>query len=99
MHFIAKLKTILSILLCLMTGGGFFSGLGDLMKAGDIDMIQNGHTKSFATTYTELVSYPGNDQERQSWQQGMVTGNGENGAIIAGFPYHISEYSLYHAVE
>ena len=88
MQWIQKLKTIISILLVLITGGGFFPGIRDLMKAGDVTMIQNDHTKSFATVFTELVAYPGNDEERQSWQQGMVTGNGENGAVCAGSPYN-----------
>ena len=87
MKLILKLKTILAILLCLLTGGGFFEGIQTMMKAGDVSMIQNDHTKSFATKYTELVPYPDSDADRRSWQQGMVTGNGENGAVIAGSPY------------
>ena len=83
-----KLRTILSILLCLITGGGFFSGVRDLWKAGDATMIGNEHQKSFSTVFTELVPYANNDEDRQSWQQGMVTGNGENGAILAGSPYN-----------
>ena len=90
MNLIQKLKMTVSILLCLITGGGFFPGVLNLMRAGDVDMIQNDHTKSFATTYTELFSYPDNDPDRQSWQQGMVTGNGENGAVIVGSPYRDS---------
>lgn len=90
MKLIQKLKTILSILLCLITGGGFFPGVLNLMRAGDVDMIKNDHTKSFATAYTELVSYPNDEPGRQSWQQGMVTGNGQNGAVVAGSPYRDS---------
>ena len=66
----------------------FSPGIRDLMKAGDVAMIQNDHTKSFATVFTELAAYPDTDEERQSWQQGMVTGNGENGAVCAGSPYN-----------
>ena len=88
MKLFQKLKVCISILLILITGGGFFPGIWNMMKAGDVSMIQNDHTKSFATEFTELVAYPGNDEERQSWQQGMVTGNGENGAVCAGSPYH-----------
>ena len=57
------------------------------VEKGSIDMIKNDHTKSFATEYTELVAYAQTDEERVSWQHGMVTGNGENGAVVAGSPY------------
>ena len=88
MRFFEKLKTFISILLCLITGGGFFAGIRDMLKAGDVTMIADGHAKSFSTVFTELVPYADNDKDRQSWQQGMVTGNGENGAICAGAPYN-----------
>lgn len=82
-----RLKTLVCILLCLLKGGGFFPGVWNMMKAGDVSMINNDHAKSFATAYTELVPYATNDRDRLSWQQGMVTGNGENGAVCAGSPY------------
>ena len=53
----------------------------------DIDMIKNDHTKAFATEYTELVPYAREHKDTISWFDGMVTGNGENGAVIAGSPY------------
>ena len=82
-----KIKVIISILMCLITGGSFFPGFMNFLKAGDVDMIKNSHTKSFATEFTELVPYASNDKDRLSWSEGMVTGNGENGAVIAGSPY------------
>ena len=50
-------------------------------------MINNDHTKAFATEYTELVPYASEHEDTISWFDGMVTGNGENGAVIAGSPY------------
>ena len=88
MKWIQRLKTLLSILLILITCGSFFPGARDVLKAGDVTMIESDHAKSFSTVFTELAAYPSNDEERQSWQQGMVTGNGENGAICAGSPYN-----------
>ena len=82
-----KIKIIISILLCLLTGGSFFQGVANLFRAGSADMIPNDHCKSFATEYTELVPYASDDEDRVSWMQGMVTGNGENGAVCAGSPY------------
>ena len=84
---ISKIRIFISILMCIFTGGSFFAGMGNLLKAGCVDMINNDHAKSFATEYTELVAYASNDKDRLSWQEGMVTGNGENGAVIAGSPY------------
>ena len=85
--FWQKIKIILSILFCLLTGGNFFQGVTNLFRAGDVDMIGNDHAKSFSTEYTELVPYASSDEDRVSWMQGMVTGNGENGAVCAGSPY------------
>lgn len=82
-----RLRVIISILMCLVTGGNFFPQIWNFLRAGDIDMIKNDHTKSFAAEFTELVPYANNDRDRLSWQEGMVTGNGENGAVIAGSPY------------
>ena len=84
---IQKLRITISILLCILTGGNFFTGILNFFRAGDVGMINNSHTKSFATEYTELVPYANNDKDRLSWQEGMVTGNGENGAVVAGSPY------------
>ena len=85
--FLQKLKIFISILLCLLTGGDFFHGMTNFFRAGDVDMIPNDHLKSFATEYTGLVPYADNDADSLSWMQGMVTGNGENGAVCAGAPY------------
>ena len=82
-----KLKIFISILLCLLTGGNALQGFAALFRAGRAEDIPNDHLKSFATTYTELVPYAGTEEERLSWMQGMVTGNGENGAVCAGSPY------------
>ena len=83
-----RIKIFISILLCILTGGNLFSGMLSFLRAGDINTVDNGHEKSFATTFTALVPYAGTDEERMSWMEGMVTGNGENGAIIAGAPYN-----------
>ena len=87
MRLIQRIKYIFILLLCLILGGDFFPGVRNLMRAGDVTMINNDHAKSFATTYTRLVPYADNDKDRLSWQEGMVTGNGENGAVCAGAPY------------
>ena len=84
---IQKLKTWISILICVLVGGNFFGGMLNLFRAGNEQMIQNNHAKSFATEFTALVPYANNDKDRLSWQEGMVTGNGENGAVCAGAPY------------
>ena len=84
------LKALLCVLLCIIIAGGAYGGYAlyySSNRKGNVDMIENSHTKSFATEYTELVAYASTDEERQSWQDGMVTGNGENGAVIAGSPY------------
>ncbi len=73
--------------MCILTGGNVLSGLSNYFRAGSINMIDSSHSKSFATEYTALVPYADNDKDRMSWQEGMVTGNGENGAVIAGSPY------------
>jgi hypothetical protein len=82
-----KIKNIIIILLCIFTGSNVFSGLYNFSKAGDVDMIKNDHAKSFSTEYTELISYPNKHEDTISWFDGMVTGNGENGAVLAGSPY------------
>ncbi|MCR5041260.1 MAG: glycoside hydrolase family 95 protein [Clostridia bacterium] len=82
-----KIKLYICILLSLIMGGGFFTGLKDLVRAGDFEMIGTEHMCSFATRFTELAAYPSTDEERVSWMQGMVTGNGENGAVCSGSPY------------
>ena len=40
------------------------------MKAGDVTMIQNDHTKSFATVFTELAAYPGGEAESAAFAEG-----------------------------
>ncbi len=82
-----KLKTFISIIMCFVTGGSFFNGIINYIKAGDLDMIRNDHTKAFATEYTELVPYANNSEDSLSWFDGMVSGNGENGVVVAGSPY------------
>ena len=68
-------------------GGNFFPGIFNYIKAGDVSMIDNKHSKSFATEYTELVPYANNSEDSLSWFDGMVSGNGENGVVVAGSPY------------
>ncbi len=87
MNLIQKFKTFITIMICLITGGNFFPGLLNYMRAGEVDMIKNDHTKSFATEYTELVRYANNFEDSLSWFDGMVSGNGENGVVVAGSPY------------
>ncbi len=90
MNFISKIKTSITILICIIVGGNFFLGIFNYMRAGDVDMIKNDHTKSFATEYTELVSYANNFEDSISWFDGMVSGNGENGVVCSGSPYNDS---------
>ncbi len=81
---LTKIKLLISILLCLLTGGSFFSDLGQFMKAGNVNMLEHRETKSFSTAFTEVRPYTGADD----WTDGFVTGNGENGAVVAGAPYN-----------
>lgn len=87
MGFLARIKTVVAILICIATGGNFFTGILNYMRAGDLEMIQNNHTKAFATEYTELVPYAREHEDTISWFDGMVSGNGENGVVVAGSPY------------
>ena len=82
-----KFKVFISIMLCIFTGGNFFWGLINYIRAGDVDMIDNDHAKSFSTEYTELVPYAREHEDTISWFDGMVSGNGENGVVVAGSPY------------
>ncbi len=82
-----KIKIFINIMICLIIGGNFFPGTLNLMRAGDVDMIKNDHTKAFATEYTELVPYASKHEDTISWFDGMVSGNGENGVVVAGSPY------------
>ena len=82
-----KIKIFFSIMICLIIGGNFFPGTFNLIRAGDVDMIKNDHTKAFATEYTELVPYAREHEDTISWFDGMVSGNGENGVTVAGSPY------------
>ena len=87
------MKKIIAIIAAIVVTAGiavgcvFIFGQNDRVEKGDVTMIDKGHKISFATEYTELVAYADNDEDRLSWQQGMVTGNGENGAVCAGSPY------------
>ncbi len=87
MAFFTKIKTAVTILICLITGGNFFPGILNYMKAGDAEMIKNDHTKCFATEYTELVRYAKDFKDSISWFDGMISGNGENGVVCSGSPY------------
>lgn len=48
--------------------------------------FENDAKSSFATTYNELSATKVNNN--QIWRNGMVTGNGRQGAIIAGSPHN-----------
>ena len=61
-------------MLCLIMGGNFFPGLLNYLRAGNVDMIKNDHTKIFATEYTELVPYAREHEDTISWFDGMVSG-------------------------
>ena len=82
-----KFKVFISIMLCIFTGGNIFWGIINYIRAGDVDMIDNDHAKSFSTEYTELVPYAQEHEDTISWFDGMVSGNGENGVVVAGSPY------------
>lgn len=49
-------------------------------------MFERDAKSSYAESYSELSAVKTNNN--QSWRQGMVTGNGRQGAIIAGSPYN-----------
>ena len=74
-------------MMCIITGGNVLTGTLNYMRAGDVDMIKNDHKKAFATEYTELVPYAQEHEDTISWFDGMVSGNGENGVVVAGSPY------------
>ncbi len=86
-----KKKILIAVAVCALLAaaavGTYFALTSDSYRKGSTDMLENLGTKSFATEYTELVAYADNDKDRLSWQEGMVTGNGENGAVVAGSPY------------
>ncbi len=82
-----KIKIVLAVILCISATAVTFAVIFNSMKAGDIDMIGNNHEKAFATEYTELVPYAREHEDTLSWFDGMVTGNGENGVVVAGSPY------------
>ncbi len=86
--FIVKIRSIISIVLCLVLEGGLIPGTVNFIKAGNVNMIKNDHTKCFATEYTELVAYANNFEDSISWFDGMVSGNGENGVVCSGSPYN-----------
>ena len=87
MKLFLRVRNTFAILLCIITGGSFFASALNYARAGDVSMIKNDHAKAFATEYTELVPYASEHEDTISWFDGMVTGNGENGAVIAGSPY------------
>ncbi len=87
-RFIVKIRSIISIILCLVLEGGLIPGTLNYIKAGNVNMIKNDHTKCFATEYTELVPYANNYEDSISWFDGMVSGNGENGVVCSGSPYN-----------
>ena len=49
-------------------------------------LFESDAKSSYAETYSELSATKTNSN--QYWRQGMVTGNGKQGAIIAGSPYN-----------
>ncbi len=87
MRIINRIKVFVSIIMCVVTSGNIFTGTLNYMRAGNVNMIKNDHTKAFATEYTELVSYPSKHEDTISWFDGMVSGNGENGVFCSGSPY------------
>lgn len=86
MRLKAKIAVGLAVIICISTVAVSVAVAINSKKAGDVSMIGNDHEKAFATEYTELVPY-GRDEDSLSWFDGMVTGNGENGAVVAGSPY------------
>lgn len=56
-------------------------------------MLQTTDHIAYSTEFTEVTLYPNNAKEGRQWRDGMVTGNGENGAILSGSPY--SESIIY----
>ncbi len=85
--FSFKIKFI-SILLCLITVVGLFTGVFYYMRKGNMDMLENDTKKCFSTEYTDIVLYPKTMEESLSWCDGMVSGNGENGVVCSGSPYN-----------
>lgn len=81
------IKITVAVLLCCVTAAVSFAAVSNSMKAGDVSMIGNEHTKAFSTEFTELVPYAKEHEDTISWFDGMVTGNGENGVVVAGSPY------------
>lgn len=90
-----KIKILLAVVLCILIGTGAIVGFFSFAKKGSVNMIDNNHAKAFATEFTELVAY-GRDEDSLSWFDGMVSGNGENGVVVAGSPY--SESYIYNNI-
>ncbi len=80
MQMKTRIKIAVTVLLCSVTAVISFTAVFSSMKAGDVSMIGNEHTKAFSTEFTELVPC-GKDEDSLSWFDGMVTGNGENAKI------------------
>ncbi|MBQ9228956.1 MAG: glycoside hydrolase N-terminal domain-containing protein [Eubacterium sp.] len=55
---------------------------------GDYTLLKGDGKKAFATTYTEVRTYPENKKQGRTWRDGMIGGNGKLGFINAGAPYH-----------
>ncbi|MBQ9115125.1 MAG: glycoside hydrolase N-terminal domain-containing protein [Clostridia bacterium] len=82
-----KLTSIILIvaLSCAVILSGFLPMLIESILYGDFSMIGDQKNISFANTFSELYS---NCNNSVAWREGMVSGNGINGVVVAGSPYN-----------
>ena len=57
MTFFIKIKAMMAVLLCIITGGNVFTGLLNYTRAGDVCMIKNDHEKAFETECGMVVTF------------------------------------------
>lgn len=85
----SKLKSTFVILItaltCAVILSGFLPTFSNNFLYGDISMLENQTNVSYSNTFSELST---NGKNGVAWREGMVSGNGENGVVVAGAPYN-----------
>ena len=57
------------------------------LKKEETIMTQKNRTKIISNSFTEVIPYAPLNCKEAGWRDGMVTGNGENGAVCSCSPY------------
>ncbi len=79
------IAVLLAVATCAVVLCGVLPTIVECILYGDISMIGDGKNISYSNTFSELYA---NGINSVSWREGMVSGNGENGVILAGTPYN-----------